>query len=278
MLVSVPLLYVCLLGSPAEVETRFVQVSPGDSPLTELRRSPGRERAVVLIHGLQLTRNEAAVPRAQLAIWQYPGSPVIQSLGTRADVFSFAYGQNVSVDRTAELPALRAGVAKLKKLGYGEIVLMGHSAGGLVARQFAEDNPDAGVTRVVLVCAPNGGCVFAQLPICADCQRPFLTSLTPKARAKALKDRGKSIPAKVQCVCVVGTGTGVGDIALSCRRQWSEDLQKQGIPAVRLDTLHFLVMNSRDCAGCLADAACRDQPRWSEAQVRRMCERLRPGK
>src|SRR5262249_29424718 len=192
---------------------------------------------------------------------------VVRALGVRADVFAFAYGQNVTVDRVAELPTLRASVRRLKELGYAEIVLMGHSAGGLVARQFVEDNPDAGVTRGVQVCAPNAGSSLGGLPVRAPSQRAFLESVAPRAGARALKDRGKRIPEKVQWVCVVGTGAGGGDIAVSCGSQWCEDLQRQGIPAVRLDTLHFLVMNSRECAGCLADAACRDQPRWGEAEV-----------
>jgi pimeloyl-ACP methyl ester carboxylesterase len=271
MFVSASLLCVCLYPSPAEVQTRFVQVHPAQRPQTELNRSPGQGRAVVLIHGLSMTLDDATAARAGLQLWQRPGSPVIQALAGKADIFAFAYGQNASVDRIAELPALREDILRLKKMGYGEIILLGHSAGGIIARQFAEDNPDAGVTKVVQVCAPNGGSVWAQLPICAPCQRPFLASLTPRARAKALQERAaKEIPKLVQCVCVVGMGAGTGDVAVSCRCQWSADLQKQGIPAVRVDSLHFLIMNSRSTARALADAVLRDHPRWDESEVRRM--------
>src|SRR4051812_35376479 len=123
MFFTAPLLYVCLFPGPAEPQTRFVQVHPARTPQAELRRSPDQKRAVVLIHGLSLARDEDTAHRAKLALWQYPGSPVIRALGARADVFAFAYGQTVAVDRVAELPALRASVRRLKALGYGEIVL-----------------------------------------------------------------------------------------------------------------------------------------------------------
>ncbi len=275
MHITASLLCVCLWTEPAAVQTRFVQVHPARRPQIELTRSPGQTRAVVLIHGLSLTLDDATAARAGLQLWQYPGSPVIQALAGKADVFAFAYGQNASVDRIAELPALRESVLRLKKMGYGEIILLGHSAGGIVARQFAEDNPDAGVTKVVQVCTPNGGSIWAQLPVCAPCQRPFLASLTPKARSAALRERAaKQIPKLVQCVCVVGMGSGTGDVAVSGRRQWSADLQQQGIPAVRVESLHFLIMNSRGTARQLADAVLRDHPRWGESEVRRMRQLL----
>jgi pimeloyl-ACP methyl ester carboxylesterase len=295
MYLAVSMLCVCLLGDPLpvgrisnpsgatrtdwksvlhegkhEVRTRFVQVAPGKRTQTTFQRSPGQDRAAVLIHGLSLSRDDQTVASAGLQIWQLPGSPIIQALRSKADVYAFAYGQNVSVDRIAELPALKEGVARLRKLGYREIVLLGHSAGGLVARQFVEDNPDAGVTRVVQVCTPNGGSPLALLPVSAPSQRAFLDSITERGRQRALERRdGKTLPRGIQFVCVVGNGIGSGDIAVSCRCQWPEDLQKQGIPVVHLETLHFLVMGDRDCAATLADAVCRERPRWNDAEVQR---------
>jgi pimeloyl-ACP methyl ester carboxylesterase len=278
MFLSASLLCACVFTEPALVQTKFVQVAPGVRSQTVLKRSPGQDRAVVLIHGLTLTQDDAVVRAADLQTWQRPGSPVIQALRGKADVFAFAYGQNAPVDGIADLPVLKEKIQALKAMGYGEIVLLGHSAGGIVARQFVEDHPDAGVTKVVQVCTPNGGSALAEFPVGAPSLRPFLASLTERARRQALKERaGKQIPAAVQCVCLLGNGVGGGDLAVSCRCQWSDDLQKQGVPVVRLGTLHFLVMSDRDCAARMAEAVCSRHARWSEAEVQRVRKQIRPG-
>ena len=41
--------------------------------------------------------------------------------------------------------------------------LVGYSAGALIARYFVEDSPDYGVTKVIQVCAPNGGSGWGKL-------------------------------------------------------------------------------------------------------------------
>ena len=66
-------------------------------------------------------------------------------------------------------------------------------------------------------------------------QAEFLRSLTKQTRLHALGARaGLQLPPQVQFVCVVGTGTGVGDGLVSKRSQWTEELQHQGVPAVRV--------------------------------------------
>jgi pimeloyl-ACP methyl ester carboxylesterase len=185
------------------------------------------------------------------------------------------------VDRIAEVPALRLGVLRLKLLGYEDIVLLGHSAGGIIVRQFAEDHPDAGVTKVIQVCAPNGGSLFAKLNLVAPSQRPFVASLTEAARQQTAQERGgKLLPKQVQCLCVVGFGTGSGDGVVACKCQWPEDLQAQGVPVARLKVLHWVVMASADSAKSLAGYVCQDHPRWSEDEVAsaRMLFRLRQGR
>ena len=49
-------------------------------------------------------------------------------------------------DRIAGSAALADNIRRVRQLGYKEIILLGHSAGGVIVRQFVEDHPDAGVT------------------------------------------------------------------------------------------------------------------------------------
>src|SRR5438128_1684436 len=151
-----------VVSAAAPIETRFAQVAPVFRQADSFERSPNRQRAVVLVQGLRLHPfSNKNVAKADWESWQKPGSAVVKTLANEADVFAFAYGQNVAVDRIAETACLQDNVRRLKLLGYSEIVFVGYSAGGVVARQFVEDHPEAGVTKVVQVCAPNGGSGWA---------------------------------------------------------------------------------------------------------------------
>jgi pimeloyl-ACP methyl ester carboxylesterase len=270
-------LFLFLVNVPEPVETQFVQVAPAAVKPEQVLRSAGQRRAVVLIPGLHLHPfSDKSVPRASFASWQRPGSPVVKALSLDADVFAFTYGQSVAVSEIAALPALRGGVRRLREAGYADIVLVGFSAGGLVARQFVEDEPDAGVTKVVQVCAPNGGSSWAELKVSVRVsQRPFLESLTKEARLRWLEDRrDKTIPAGVQFVCVIGTGLGQGDGLVSTRSAWPEDLQRQGIPAYTLRAQHLSAVRCDEGAKLIADLVRQDQPRWDAGQVEAMRRRL----
>ena len=254
------------------VETAFVQVAPAYHEAAACVRSPGQARAVVLLHGLlPHPFSRESVARPLFHEWQKPGSLLVKRLGQGSDVFAFAYGQNVPADEVAESLALREDVRRLQALGYQEIVLLGHSAGGVIAREFVEDNPDSAVTKVVQVCAPNGGCFSATLKV-PHSQEAFVRCLTARGREQCLKERaGVTLPESVQFVCFVGQGLGnVGsDGVVSCRCQWTADLQKQGVPAVAMTVGHREAVRSPKCAHALAELVRKEQPRWRPERVQK---------
>jgi pimeloyl-ACP methyl ester carboxylesterase len=266
----------CWLGflflNPTSVDTKLVQLHPGPHEAAPFERTAGSSRAVVLIHGLQLHAVRGAqVRRASLQSWQRPDGELVRVLGRDSDVFGFAYAQNVSVDAVARSLGLRRAVEQLHDLGYRDIVLVGHSAGGLVARQFVEDFPDEPVAKVIQVGTPNGGSAWAKshLTLCRE-QEAFLGSLTKQARQKALDSRAaKRVPEHVQFVCVVTVGQALGDWIVACRSQWTEDLQEQGIPAVPVRRNHFSSVRTRETAKLLGELIRDEQPRWDAARVGR---------
>jgi pimeloyl-ACP methyl ester carboxylesterase len=268
MVTVVPLL-VALAVPGAPPETRFVQVAPKARPAGEWRRGAGARRAVVLIQGLAVQPFSAErVERAALRDWQRPGSHLVRALEADSDVYAFAYAQNVGVDEIADLPDLRDGVRRLRGLGYPEVVLVGFSAGGLVARRLVEDHPGAGVTKVVQVCSPNGGSGWARLQAVRRNQRPFLQSLTKEERNQVLRSRlDVRLPDAVEFVCLVGTRAVTGDGVVSRRSQWTEDLQEQGVPAVAVPVDHLSAVRSASTVETIAELVRTPQPRWTPAQV-----------
>lgn len=292
-------LAIALAATP--VDTKAAQVAPVFRQAAPFQRTQDRDRAVVLIHGFKPQPfSDEHVRRAEFHRWQVPGCALVTALAKDADVYSFGYGQNVPVAQVARAPALAYLVARLKELGYPEIVLLRHSTGGIIARQFVEDHPRAGVTKVVQVCTPNAGTTLAKATFgLRKCQAPLAESLTPEARQQALRDRaGLKIPAHVEFVCVVCqlclegtaaakiadaievevTGTASGDGVVCTDSQWSEDLRRQGIPAVGLPFFHNAVMYSEAGITTLADLVRTKQPRWSAAKVAEQKPRILNGK
>lgn len=271
--------WLTLIGVVTPVEARFVQVAPslGRTEDGVIARTAGQGRAVLLIEGLNLhlLRQRLAM-KAELRPWQQPGSVLVRTLAPHADVFAFTYSQTAPVTDIGELPALGECIQRLRQAGYSEVVLVGFSAGGVVARQFVEDNPRAGVSRVIQVCAPNVGSALAKFKAAVGpVQAPFLQSLTRQARNRVLQERrNKTIPLDVDFVCVVGEGLLFGDGVVSIRSQWPEDLQGQGVPAVPLRTEHWEALRDARAAQVIARLAWEKQPRWSAAQVAVMRQRL----
>jgi pimeloyl-ACP methyl ester carboxylesterase len=250
------------------VSAVFVQVAPVPARPSQFERSPAQKRAVVLVHGYRPEYDRFLTSRPVIQDWQEPDSFMVQVLKRDADVFAFAYGQSVPVQLVAEAPELASGVARLKGLGYTDLVLLGHSAGGLVCRQFVADHSDAGVTKVVQVCTPNGGAFWARFPAFAcSTQRAYIASLTAKSRRTFQRARDGVIPPGVEFVCVVGDAAVRTDWVVSCRSQWSEDLQNQGIPAVRVRASHLAVVEKPESITAVARAAREPAPRWDRQRV-----------
>jgi pimeloyl-ACP methyl ester carboxylesterase len=272
-----PSLCVLLATGAPPVETRFAQVAPVPLLPGAVSRSRDQTRAVVLIHGLHLHPFSGRLAaRAEFRPWQQPGSPLVKAIAADADVFALTYAQTVPVNEILAQPDLGGDVRRLRQLGYREIVLAGFSAGGVIARQFVEDDPDCGVTRVIQVCTPNAGTGWATVKgVVTAAQKPFVQSLSKQARVQALRDRvGKRIPDNVEFVCVIGTGLVFGDGIVSTRSQWPDDLQMQGIPAVQLDAEHWDAVTGKRGARLIARLAHEDQPRWGAAEVAGLRKRL----
>jgi pimeloyl-ACP methyl ester carboxylesterase len=272
-------LFLALFAVPAPapatgaVEILFVKVAPS---ARVPGRSPGQARAVVLIHGLSLALlSKEKATRPHLRRWQVADCLLVKTLARDADVYAFAYGQTVACDHVSDTPLLLRHLRALKSAGYRDIVLVGHSAGGLVARHLVEDYPDLGITRVIQVCTPNGGSGLAGLKMARSVQMAFLTSLTHAARERILKDRkGKRIPAGVAFACVVGSSGLAGDGVVSCHSQWSDDLQAQGIPAHALHAVHWDAMTSQRAADLLARLVKEPLHRWDARAVREARKKL----
>jgi pimeloyl-ACP methyl ester carboxylesterase len=264
----VPVALILAVTQIVNLPTSFTQVAPTGGGFVGLARSDARQRAVVLIHGLHLhPLAKQRITQAELAPWQRANSDLVRLLGREADVFAFSYAQTVPVGMVSHSPALALGIEHLKESGYAELILVGFSAGGIVARDFAEANPRSGVTRVVQICAPNGGSEWARWPLgIPKCQEPFVRSLTPQSRQRN-RIRAE-VPDGLEMVCVVGrVGKSTGDGVVRCDRQWTEDLQSQRIPAVFVPFGHLEVMVKPASVARIAEVVLSRARRWDDQQV-----------
>ena len=270
MFSSALLLCTLLLGASPTIESKFAQVAPVPPEGGTVTRSKKQFRAVVLIHGFRPYLSEDAVNHADFREWQRPGCLLVRELAKDSDVFSYGYSQNDSIAAIVAAGGLADGVRQLRSAGYLDIVLVGHSAGALVARQFVEDHADAGVTKVVQVCPPNGGTTAAAINSFAT-QRSFLDSLTPEGRQQILKERAtKSIPKSVQFVCILSDVGGGNDGLVRCDCQWTADLQYQCVPVIAIKVAHPVVPRVAKGVEAIAEAVRQDLPRWNPERVREM--------
>jgi pimeloyl-ACP methyl ester carboxylesterase len=259
-----------LLASPVEhLPARFWQVTP------ELRESAlppqrAKDRAVVLVHGLvpQLVRSERA-RRPQPKSWQEPGSDMVRALEPDFDIFAFSYAQTLPIDLVCRCGGLRSGVARLKTAGYRDIVLVGHSAGAVIVRQFAEHHPRSGVTKVIAVGGPHSGSPLALVPdrVVPPVQKPFIKSLSPEVRV-ARGARCPDLCPELEFCCVVGKLPRLsGDWIVPAASQWPPELRRQGIPAVVVPLGHFELVRSAHGARVVSELAREKLTRWTPAEV-----------
>ncbi|MBI2806743.1 MAG: hypothetical protein HYX68_17325 [Planctomycetes bacterium] len=250
------------------------QPYPGPFSAKNVRRTKGRDLAVILLHGLDLRDDGTSPAEPRLHDWQGSTSPLVRTLSKHGDVFAVCYTQTAAIEEIATYTELRESIKKVKDLGYKQIVLLGHSAGGLLARHFVEDHPSAGVTRVIQVATPNGGAGLAEWGVrlgqVPKGQASFVKSLSKSHRAALLKSRGgRAIPSHIDFVTVLScTVDGArGDNIVSRRSQWSPDLQQQCVPCVCVKAGHLEVMVHDDCLDKLSALVSQKQVRWSSARV-----------
>lgn len=259
---SLTLLAVLVAAPAPDVSTEFVQLAAAVPDC--------KTRAVVLIHGLcPHPIRPAQATRAWFRPWQDPRGELVRALARDSDVFAFAYAQTAAVEDIARCPGLGDAVARLRRAGYAEVVLIGHSAGGLVARQFVENFPDAGVTKVLALAAPFCGFGAAALGVgYRKVQAPFVESMTPAYRAAAARANRPPFPADVEFACVVCRLKPFdSDGLVPITSQWSCDLQAIGIPAVPAPVNHLEVVRDADTAKVIACLVREKLARWSPDEV-----------
>ncbi|MCZ2343097.1 MAG: hypothetical protein LC104_15095 [Bacteroidales bacterium] len=269
-LVAFPVAPATADASIATVPTDFWQISPEPFGVPQAYRKT-KPRAIVLIHGLMihpLHGERAKTPNPHP--WQHPSGALVQGLSPDFDVFGFSYAQTQPIDEPGFLTGLLLGVRVLKSAGYQEIVLVGHSAGGIIARNFVEQFPTAGVTKVLTVAAPHRGSGLARIPFgVPTTQWPFIRSLAPSARESACR-AGPLLPGGVEFCCVVCKLRHLAtDTVVATDSQWPEDLQAQGIPAVVVPVSHMDAVRDEQAVQAIRNLARGKVIRWSRENVLR---------
>jgi pimeloyl-ACP methyl ester carboxylesterase len=260
---------VAVFAAPAaELPTEVWQVAPDAKGKPGWLNTPRtKDRAALLIPGLKIhPLHPARCTRPELRDWQQPTGELVRVLAKDFDVFAFSYAQTVPLDAVAQSPGLRAVVADIKKAGYTEIVLIGHSAGGVIARLFVENHPAAGATKVITVATPHTGTDLANLKVgYPRAQAPFVQSLTKDARAEA---GAVKIAETVEVACVVCKLKRLdGDGLVNIRSQWPEDCRKLGVPAVLMEVNHWDAMLSPASARTIGELAREKLTRWNVDEV-----------
>ncbi len=267
MIPNLPFVVAVFAAPATDVPTEFWQVTPERKGVNAVNPPRGKDRAVLIIPGLKIHPiRPALATRPERRDYQEIGSELVSRLSKDSDVFAFSYAQIVPLDAIVQSPAMRNAITRIKDAGYKEIVLVGHSAGGVIARRFAESCPESGVTKVVTVAAPQGGSELAQFRVgYSKAQAPFIQSLSPEARAEAgpLK-----LSDKIEMACVVCKLKRLeADGLVSIGSQWPEDCRKLGIPAVLTPVNHWDAMSTPESVQVIADLVREKLTRWNATEV-----------
>jgi pimeloyl-ACP methyl ester carboxylesterase len=110
--------------------------------LEQICGEPGNRHVVVILHGIQQTREDLANPFGRRLFESSSG----------ADVFVYGYDHTQALELNGRLLA-----DCLVSLNAKRIDLVGYSMGGLVARLAASDRPIAALRRIVTIATPNRG-------------------------------------------------------------------------------------------------------------------------
>lgn len=267
-----------LVSLGIDVPMEMWQVAPdllGKPARQELHKT--KERAVLLIPGLKLHPVRPALAACpEIHRWQHPRGELVRALAADFDVFALGYAQTVAIDVVARSPALRAAVGLLEKAGYRDIVLIGHSAGGVLARLFVSTYPNTGVTKVITTAAPHGGALLARLPFgYPKVQAPFVQSLTPEARRALARPIDTNPHKRIEMVCVVARLPKLfSDGLVEVDSQWPEECRAAGVPAVLVEINHFEVLMHPASVQQVARLAREKLRRWTPEEVEKAMQLL----
>ncbi len=265
---SLPFVVAVFAAPAAELPTELWQVAPDRRGLVWADHPREKDRAVLLIPGLKIHPfRPVLATRPELNDWQLPAGELVRGLAKDFDVFAFGYAQTVPLDAVAHAPGLRDAVARIKAAGYKEIVLIGHSAGAVIARLFSERYPDAGARKVIAVAGPHAGAELANVKIgYSKAQAPFIQSLAPGARAEAGGVRKPNDTLEMACVvCKIKRLEGDGLVSLGS--QWPRECQRCGVPAVLATVSHFDAMLNPTSTRAIAALAREKVTRWGPGEV-----------
>ncbi len=269
-----------LLSWGADVRVEMWQVAPNRSHRSarvELLKT--KDKAVLLIPGLKIHPvRPALATQPELHKWQLPNSELVRALASDFDVFALGYAQTAPVDVVARSPALHAQVQLLKDAGYREIVLIGHSAGGVVARLYAATYPKSGVTKVITTAAPHAGALIARIPVgYPKIQAPFVQSLTPEARRRCAQPVDSDPQQPLEMVCVVARLPRLfSDGLVELESQWPEECRAAGVPVVVVEVSHFEVLLHPASVRKVAQLTREKLRRWTPEEVEQALQVLLP--